>query len=58
MSIVLWDDAGNERVRWNLINCWPVKWTGPSLDATSNELAIETLEIVHEGVSVENGKWQ
>ncbi|NEP00804.1 MAG: phage tail protein [Symploca sp. SIO2E9] len=58
MSIVLWDDAGNEKIRWNLINCWPVKWTGPTLDSTSNEIAIETLEIAHEGITVENGKWQ
>jgi phage tail-like protein len=31
-----------------LREAWPSKWTGPSFNATSNEVAIETLEIVHE----------
>ncbi len=57
MSIVLLDDAGNEKIRWNLVNCWPVTWSGPSLDATADAFAIETLEIAHEGITVENGKW-
>ncbi len=50
-SIVLLDETGQEKVRWNFISGWPSKWTGPSFNATGNELAIETLEIVHEGLS-------
>ena len=50
VSIILADDTGEEKVRWNLSNAWPTKWTGPSLNATGNEVAIETLEIAHEGV--------
>lgn len=57
MSIILLDDGGNERIRWNLINCWPSQWTGPSFDATADEFAIETLEIAHEGIAVESGRW-
>lgn len=53
LSIVLMDDAGNDVIRWNLRNCWPTKWSGPSFDATSNEVAIETLELAHEGVAVD-----
>lgn len=49
-SIVLLDDAGGEKVRWNFVNGWPTKWTGPSLNATGTEVAIESLEIAHEGV--------
>ena len=49
-SIILLDLEGNEAVRWNFRNGWPAKWTGPSLNATGNEVAIETLEIAHEGV--------
>ena len=49
-SIVLLDDAGEEKARWNFREGWPTKWTGPSLNATGNEVAIETLEIVHEGL--------
>jgi phage tail-like protein len=50
-SIVLCDEAGEEKVRWNFVEGWPTKWTGPSFNATSNEVAIETLEIVHEGLA-------
>jgi phage tail-like protein len=49
-SIVVLDEAGNEMVRWNFRHAWPVKWTGPGFNATSNDVAIETLEIAHEGV--------
>lgn len=53
MSVVLVDDLGQDVIRWNLRNCWPTKWTGPSLDATSDEIAIEQLEIAHEGIEVD-----
>ena len=49
-SIVLLNDTGEEQVRWNFREGWPTKWTGPSFNATGNEVAIETLEIVHEGL--------
>ena len=49
-SIVLYNDAGEEKVRWNFVGGWPTKWTGPSFNATGNEVAIETLEIAHEGL--------
>lgn len=48
MSVVLTDTTGAEKWRWNFRNAWPSKWTGPALNATSNEVAIETLEITHE----------
>ena len=49
-SIVLLDDVGQEKIRWNFVNAWPSKWTGPSFNATSNQVAVETLEITHEEV--------
>lgn len=49
-SIILIDDKGDEKVRWNFVSGWPTKWTGPSLNATGNEVAIDTLEITHEGI--------
>jgi len=49
-SVVLLDDTGEEKVRWNFRDGWPTKWTGPSFNATGNEIAIETLEIAHEGI--------
>ena len=50
-SIVLLDDTGAEKIRWNFSHAWPTKWTGPTFNATGNEVAIETLEIAHEGVT-------
>jgi phage tail-like protein len=50
-SIVLCDEAGDEKVRWNFVEGWPTKWTGPAFNATNNGVAIETLEIVHEGLT-------
>ena len=29
-SIVLMDEAGDEKLRWNFVNAWPTKWTGPT----------------------------
>lgn len=49
-SIVALDSAGNEVVRWNFRNAWPAKWDGPDYTAKGNDVAIETLELAHEGV--------
>jgi phage tail-like protein len=49
-SIVLQDDSGQDQVRWNFHNGWPCKLQGPSLNAHGNDVAIETLEIAHEGI--------
>jgi phage tail-like protein len=48
-SIVMFDTTGKEIARWNLVNAWPSKLTGPTANATNNEVGIEELEIVHEG---------
>ena len=47
-SIVLLDEKGAEKLRWNFSNAWPSKWTGPSFTSTGNSIAVETLEIMHE----------
>jgi phage tail-like protein len=49
-SIVLLDDAGQEKIRWNFVNAWPTKWTGPAFNSTSNAVAMEALDIAHEEV--------
>jgi phage tail-like protein len=55
VTIVLRDDQGQDKIRWNLRNAWPTKWSGPSFDATADAVGIETLELAHEGVEVQ--KW-
>jgi phage tail-like protein len=51
-SIVLLDDQRSPVVRWNFHNGWICKWEGPALSAKSNEVAIETMEIAHEGLEL------
>jgi phage tail-like protein len=49
-SIVVRDRDGTEKVRWNFFNAWPTKWTAPAFNAETSAVAIETLELAHEGV--------
>jgi phage tail-like protein len=49
-SIVLLDRRGQEVARWNFFSAWPSKWDGPDFSAEGNDVAIETLELAHEGV--------
>jgi len=49
-SIVLQDDSGADQVRWIFRDGWPCKLQGPHLNAHGNDIAIETLEISHEGL--------
>jgi len=48
ISIIQLDEEGNDSARWNLSEAWPAKWVGPSYNATSNEVAIETVEFAVE----------
>ncbi len=43
------DDAGQEVLRWNFHRGWPRKYEGPTFNAKTSSVAIETLEITHEG---------
>ena len=47
--IILYDSEGNEKWYWTFENAFPVKWAGPDLKADNSGVAIETLELVHEG---------
>lgn len=49
-SIIVLDRQGGEVARWNFTDAWPTKYDIPDFNATGNEVAIETMEIVHEGV--------
>lgn len=52
-SIVLLNEAREEALRWNFREGWPCKLQGPPLNAKTNEVSIETLEICHEGLEFE-----
>ncbi|MEL6165551.1 MAG: phage tail protein, partial [Cyanobacteria bacterium J06628_3] len=49
-SITVYDQGGDAKARWEMINAYPTKYEGPKLEAGSNEVANETITLVHEGV--------
>lgn len=51
-AIVLKDEEHNEVMRWKFENGWICKWEGPSMNATSNDVAIESIEICVERVEL------
>ena len=48
-SVVLYSHDGKEIARWNFVNAWPSKISGPNVNAGTNEVAIEELQLTHEG---------
>ena len=49
-SIVLYDYAGGETGRWNLLNAWPSKVTINGLQAGSSDVLVEEMTLAHEGL--------
>lgn len=54
VTISLLDEEGSPTMVWTLANAFPSKITGTDLKSEGNEVAIETIEIAHEGVTIEN----
>ncbi len=50
ITITLLDEEEAPAASWQVINAWPMKYTAPDFNASSSEVAIETLEIAHEGM--------
>jgi phage tail-like protein len=53
VAIVLLDEQRQDVARWLVRRAWPSKLVGPSLRGTGNEVAIETLELSHEGLELD-----
>jgi phage tail-like protein len=51
---MMYDSTGVEVARWNFVNGWPSKVNGPSVNSGSNEVGVEELTIVHEGITRAN----
>jgi phage tail-like protein len=49
-SITLLDEGRQRALEWTFTQAWPCKYEGPTLNGKTNEVAIETLEICHEGL--------
>jgi phage tail-like protein len=52
-SIVLMDEAHKDVLRWNIQDAWINKIEGPSLKASGNDVAVESMDLIHEGISLE-----
>ena len=50
--IHLLDEAGGPIITWNVINAFPTKLDAPSFDATSNDVAIETMELTADNILI------
>jgi phage tail-like protein len=53
VTIVLLNERRQAVLRWHAENAWINKIEGPSLKASSNDVAMESLELVHEGLTLE-----
>jgi phage tail-like protein len=54
ITIMLLDEAGGSTMVWTLANAWPTKITGTDLKSTGNEVAVETIVVAHEGLTIAN----
>jgi phage tail-like protein len=50
VAVILLDEEGNDAARWEFNDAWPSKYDAPDLSAKGTDIAIETLEIAHEGM--------
>ncbi len=54
VTINLLDEGGAPTMVWTLANAWPTKITGTDLKSDGSEVAVETIEIAHEGLTIDN----
>jgi phage tail-like protein len=52
--ISLLDETHSPVMTWKIANAFPVKLEGPGLKASGNEVAIESIELAHEGLELQN----
>ena len=55
LTISLLDESASPTMVWKVQNAFPTKITGTDLKADGNEIAIETIELAHEGITIQNG---
>jgi phage tail-like protein len=54
ITISLLNEEHEPTVVWKVKNAWPTKVTATDLKADGNETAIESMELVHEGLVMQN----
>ncbi|MBN2545144.1 MAG: phage tail protein [Spirochaetes bacterium] len=53
-SIIMYNPKGEEIKRWNFFRAIPCRWIGPLLDFRKRAIAIESMEIAHEGLEIDD----
>lgn len=53
ISIVMYDSQSQKVLCWNFGSAFPIKWTGPNFVSGDSRVAIETLELAYQSMSVE-----
>lgn len=51
VTLIAIDEEGNDVATWQIIEAWPAKYTAPDFNGTGAEVAIESLELAHEGLT-------
>ena len=51
VTLTALDEEGSPAASWRCINAWPVKYTAPDFNGTASEIAVETIELAHEGLT-------
>lgn len=51
-SIILLRQNGTEMCRWNFFGAYPIRWSGPTFNALASDLAIESIELAHNGIKM------
>ena len=54
VTIQLMDEKGKPTMTWTLTNAWPIKITGSDLNSGTNEIAVESLELAFEKITISN----
>lgn len=47
--VIVYDVAGKPMHYWFFEDAYPIRWSGPSLNATTSALAVEEIELAHRG---------
>jgi len=55
VTISLLDETGAPTMVWTLANAWPTKIQATDMKSDGNEVAVESIEIAHEGLVIANG---
>lgn len=51
VRLITLDSGGNETRGWEFRDAYPVKWSGPEFEADGGSVALESVELVHRGIS-------